>query len=87
MNIYKDFEQMRASGMSRKEFIELCQIKIQKRETMRSLFILEGALETLRCVSQVGTFAELPEFKEFMFTTERMLRDEQRVKKKCFDER
>ena len=85
--LYKEFDQLRSCGLSLKDFIELCGLKNQKKRSVLSVSFLEGALVTLRYVHQVKTFAEVPEFKEFLFTTERMYHEEQRVKKKVIDMR
>ena len=75
-HIYKEFDQLRSSGLSLKDFIELCGHKKQKQRSTCTVSFLEGALVTLRYVHQVKTFAEVPEFKEFLFTTERMYHEE-----------
>lgn len=78
---------MRSCGLSLKEFIELCSIKKQKQRSTCTVSFLEGALVTLRYVHQVKTFAEVPEFKEFIFTTETKYHEELRVKQKIIDQR
>jgi len=72
-NIYAELEQLRQSGMSRKEFIDLCRSKNQKTQATRTVYFLEGALETLKYVNQVRTFTELPDFKQFIFSVEQAL--------------
>ena len=54
---------------------------------MNTVSFLEGALQTLRYVNQVKTFAEVPEFKEFLLTTDRKYHEEMRVRKKVIDNR
>ena len=52
---------------------------------MITVAFLEGALATLHQVNQVKTFQELPEFKEFLFFTERLSHEETRIKQDCND--
>ena len=70
---------MRASGMSRIDFITLIEHKNEKTRSMRTLNFVEGALSTLRYIYQVKTFNENVEFKDFIMQAERLMHEESRV--------
>ncbi len=73
--------------MSRKDFVELCQLKANKKQTIRTVYFLQGAKDTLTAVNAVNTFAEVPEFKDFLFKVSQRYYEEYRVQQKFIDQR
>ena len=69
--------------MSRKDFIELIQQKNLKKHAIRTVYFLEGALDSLKGVNAVKTFAEVPEFREFHFKINQRHNEEYRIMDKC----
>ena len=54
---------------------------------MRTVYFLQGAKDTLTAVNKVQTFAEVPEFKDFLFKVSQRYHEEYRIQQKYIDSR
>ena len=51
VNIYQEFEQLRSVGLSQSDFIELVNLKDQKKRSICTSSFLDGALATMHQVN------------------------------------
>ena len=85
--IYREFDQLRSSGMSRKDLVTMIEQKDQKRESQKILSFWEGVLDVMQLVNQIGTFKEMQGFKDMHYMAEKAYHSEQRIFKKVVEAR
>ena len=67
VNIYSELDQLRSTGLSHKDFIDIVNLKDKKKRAMCTESFMEGAMAALKQINQVKSFSELPDFKDFLF--------------------